>query len=70
MSLNRSLKKKIKFGRNNVLTRIEKIKHLIKVGKWKEGDTVLNLPKIKILKSKKLKKEKKVIEVTPLIEKP
>ena len=62
MSLHRSLKKKVKFGRNNVLTRIEKIKYLIKNGQWKEEDSVFNLPKIKILKSKKLKKKKKVVD--------
>jgi len=35
-----------------VLTRIERIKDLIKKGSWKEDQEVLSLPKTKILKVK------------------
>ena len=63
MSLHRTLKTKLKFGRNNVLSRVEKIKQLIKEGKFKIGDSVFALPKIKVFKAKKLKKEKKEVEV-------
>jgi len=41
----------------SVLKRIERIKHLIGKGLWKEGDTVFGLPKIKVIKIK-FKKEK------------
>ena len=41
----------------SVLKRIERIKHLIGKGLWKEGDAVFGLPKIKVIKIK-FKKEK------------
>ena len=63
MSLHKSLKIDVVFGRKNVLSRIEKIKYLIREGKFKEGDSVLGLAKIKVKKMKKLKKEK--VEVKP-----
>jgi len=62
MSLHKSLKRKINFGRNNVLSKIEKIKYLIKNGLWKEGDEVNGLPKVKVVKQKKLKTEKKEVK--------
>lgn len=62
MSLHKSLKIKKDFGRRNVLSRIERIKLLKKRGKWQEGDSVTNLPKVKILKLKKVKIEKKETE--------
>ena len=40
-----------------VLKRIERIKYLMEKSLWKEGDSVVHLPKIKMLKIK-LKKEK------------
>ncbi|MFQ5680624.1 MAG: small basic protein [Candidatus Omnitrophota bacterium] len=40
-----------------VLKRIEKIKQLMEKGIWKEGDSVLGLPKVKTVRLK-LKKEK------------
>lgn len=61
MSLHNSLKNNIGLGsKRNVLNRTEKIKALIKAGKFIEGDKVFGLPKVKVVKYKKLKKEKKV----------
>lgn len=52
-----------------VLKRLERIKKLLEEGKWKEGDEVFGLPKVKIkveeLKKKKDKKEEKIVEQTP-----
>ena len=62
MSLHKSLKTKIKFGRRNVLSRVERIKLLKKRGRWEEGNSVLGLPKEKIVKLKKIKVEKKETE--------
>ena len=62
MSLHKSLKTKIKFGRRNVLNRIERIKLLKERGKWAEGDPVTSLPKVKVFKLKKVKVEKKETE--------
>ena len=42
-----------------VLTRIERIKDLMKRELWVEGQSVTGLPKTKILKIKAAKKEKK-----------
>ncbi len=45
----------------SVLTRIERIKELMKKGAWKENQSVIGLPKTKMLKIKarKASKEKK-----------
>ncbi len=49
MSLHRSLKGSTKIrARRNVLKRFERIDQLIKEGKWKKGDKVFGLPKVKI----------------------
>jgi len=42
-----------------VLTRIERIKDLMKKDLWEEGQSVTGLPKTKIVKIKAAKKEKK-----------
>ena len=42
-----------------VLTRIERIKDLMKKDLWEDGQAVTGLPKTKILKIKAAKKEKK-----------
>jgi len=47
-----------------VLTRIERIKDLMKKGLWEEGRDVTGLPKTKILKIKAKRKEKKEEETT------
>lgn len=59
MGLHPSLKRAEKLGASrSVMKRTERIKWLIKKGKWSENDPVLGLPKIKIVRLKALKKEK------------
>lgn len=48
----------------SVLTRIERIKDLMKKDLWKEDQSVTGLPKTKIVKIKAAKKEKKEAEPT------
>jgi len=47
----------------SVLKRTERIRQMQEKGKWKEGDSVYGLPKIKTLRIK-IKKEKAVKEAT------
>ena len=42
-----------------VLTRIERIKDLMKKGRWEEDQSVIGLPKTKIIKVKARKTKKK-----------
>ena len=58
MGLHPSLKRSNLGGNRSVMKRTERIKWLIEKGKWNEGDPVLGLPKIRIVKLKALKKEK------------
>ncbi len=59
MGLHPSLKRAQKLGgERSVLKRSERIKRLIEEEKWEEGDSVLGLPKIKVVKMKAMKKEK------------
>ena len=59
MGLHSSLRKAEKLGGSrSVMKRTERIKWLKEKGRWNENDTVLGLPKIKIIKLKALKKEK------------
>jgi len=58
MSLHGSLKRNGFGQKRSVLNRVERIKWLIEKNRWKEGDKVLGLPKIKVIKLKALKKEK------------
>ena len=59
MGLHSSLKRAEKLGGSrSVMKRTERIKWLKEKGKWNENDTVLGLPKIRIIKLKALKKEK------------
>jgi small basic protein (TIGR04137 family) len=53
-----SVSEKDKLSRS-VLKRTERIRHMQEKNKWKEGDPVYGLPKIKTLKIK-IKKEKAV----------
>ncbi len=63
MGLHPSLKRTNSLGGNrSVMNRTERIKWLIEKGKWNQGDPVLGLPKIKIVKLKALKKEKQKVE--------
>ena len=59
MGLHPSLKRAEKLGSSrSVMTRTERIKWLMGQDKWSEDDSVLGLPKIKIIKLKSIKKEK------------
>jgi small basic protein (TIGR04137 family) len=60
MTIDKSLK--IKAGAiksRNVLTRNERIQKLIETDRWKEGDPVYGIPKVRVQKIS-LKKKKKV----------
>ncbi|WP_254510619.1 small basic protein [Anatilimnocola floriformis] len=60
MTIDKSLKVKGSGTQNrNVLTRAERIEKLIASEKFKEGDKVLGLPKVRVMKLS-LKKKKKV----------
>ena len=63
MSIDKTLRMRDALQRHrNVLTRAQRIEELERQGRWKEGsDSPFNLPKIRVLKSKKRakKKEKK-----------
>ncbi len=43
----------------SVLTRAERLRKLVETDRWKEGDSVLGLPKVRVVKLS-LKKKKKV----------
>lgn len=59
MTIDKSLKVKAGAIKNrNVLTRAERIAKLIETERWKEGDRVLGLPKVRVQKLA-LKKKKK-----------
>lgn len=50
----------------SVLTRIERIRTLLQKGLWKEGDAVIGLPKLKVIKIKfKKEKTEKAVEAAP-----
>lgn len=60
MTIDKSLK--IKAGSvktRNVLTRPERLKKLVEADRWKEGDPVYGIPKVRVQKVS-LKKKKKV----------
>jgi small basic protein (TIGR04137 family) len=62
MSVHKSLVVKSGLVRaRNVFTRAERIEALSGTGRWKEGDSIYGLPKVRTrAKTKKVKKEKKV----------
>jgi len=63
MSIDKSLITKNKLVRHrNVLTRPERIKHLMDEGLWDEKKSVYGLPKVKTTKVKKKAKVKKTEE--------
>ncbi len=70
MSLHSSLKiDKASSAQRTVLTRIERIKELMKKGLWKEESLVTGLPKTKIIRVKAKKKAKvEEIVVAPVAE--
>ncbi len=60
MSIDKSLK--IQTGsakQRNVLNRAERLAKLVETDRWKEGDSILGLPKVRVQKLS-LKKKKKV----------
>ena len=65
MTIDKSLKIRMGAIRNrNVLTRAERIGKLTEAERWKEGDSVMGLPKTRVVKItlKKKKKAKKAEE--------
>ena len=60
MTIDKSLKiSRGAISNRNVLTRIERLEKLQEQDRWKEGDPVLGLPKVRVQKVS-LKKKKKV----------
>lgn len=60
MTIDKSLKIRSGSIRNrNVLTRVERLAKLQEADRWKEGDAVLGMPKVRVQKIS-LKKKKKV----------
>ena len=65
MSIHKSLRSGQGLTRaRNVLTRAERVERMTKEGQFQPGDSVLGLPKTKVLKPKKGKKKKKEAETT------
>jgi small basic protein (TIGR04137 family) len=66
MTIDKSLKVKVGSIRSrNVLTRGERIAKLQETERWKEGDSVIGLPKVRVMKiSLKKKKKAKAAEET------
>ena len=60
MSIDKSLVVKSKLKRSrNVLKRDERIQRLLEEERWNEGDAVFGLPKVKIVKVKRVKQKAK-----------
>ncbi|MDP6353789.1 MAG: small basic protein [Planctomycetota bacterium] len=63
MSVHRSLKSTAALVRQrSVLTRTERLKILEEQEKWEEGDSILGLPKVKVVRVKLAKKKKEKVE--------
>lgn len=63
MSIHKSLRSSSGLTRaRNVLTRAERVERMMREGRLKAGDSVIGLPKTKVVKVKKAKKKKKVEE--------
>jgi small basic protein (TIGR04137 family) len=67
MTLDKSLKVKRGANRNrSVMTRVERLERLKAADRWKEGDSPLGLPKVRVrkmtIKKKKKKKEEEGAE--------
>ncbi|MCG3133488.1 MAG: hypothetical protein HMLKMBBP_00662 [Planctomycetes bacterium] len=67
MSIDSSLRvKSASLRSRSVLTRMERLEKLERARKWKDGDSVLGLPKVRTSwKQKAKKKEKKEAAATP-----
>lgn len=60
MTIDKSLRVKRGASRNrSVLTRVERIARLVEADRWKEGDSPLGLPKVRVRKLTMKKKKKK-----------
>src|SRR3954470_16503949 len=60
MTIDKSLKVKRGATRNrSVMTRVERIARLLEADRWKEGDSPLGLPKVRVRKLTMKKKKKK-----------
>ena len=60
MTLDKSLRVKRGANRNrSVMTRVERLEKLKEADKWKEGDSPLGLPKVRVRKLTMKKKKKK-----------
>ena len=60
MTLDKSLRVKRGANRNrSVMTRVERLEKLKEADKWKEGDSPLGLPKVRVRKITMKKKKKK-----------
>ena len=70
MTIDKSLKiRRGGMGNRNVLTRVERIQKLEENERWKEGDRLMGLPKVRVQKvtlkkKKKVKKEEEEGEAT------
>ena len=63
MTIDKSLRVKRGATRNrSVLTRVERIQRLRQADRWKEGDSPLGLPKVRVRKLTMKKKKKKTEE--------
>ena len=63
MTLDKSLKVKRGANRNrSVMTRVERLERLKEADRWKEGDSPLGLPKVRVRKLAMKKKKKKAKE--------
>ena len=63
MTIDKSLKIKSGVQRSrNVLTRAERIERLKAVDRWRDGDTVMGLPKVRVQKTALKKKKKAKVE--------
>lgn len=67
MTIHKSLLPPDRFkGKRNVLSRVERIGRLKKEGRWKEGDSVFGISKVKVVRLKaRKKKEEKPAEEAP-----
>ena len=70
MTIDKSLRiRRGGIGNRNVLTRVERIEKLEQNERWREGDSIMGLPKVRVQKvtlkkKKKVKKEEDTDETT------
>ena len=63
MTIDKSLRVRRGATRNrSVMTRVERISRLLEADRWKEGDSPLGLPKVRVRKLAMKKKKKKAKE--------